>query len=139
MKRLFLVLLVATMCGCASHPVTHANVVQLLPTESAQAILRNKLGAQWVNAPYIIKDGGCVAQATQVPIAYRDIITITYNASLGRLYIFKEQPQVKTLFVAGTSCTEQIAFTLDAQSANEVATALKSLGACTSARASAAC
>ncbi|TRZ64890.1 MAG: hypothetical protein D4S02_10060 [Rhodocyclaceae bacterium] len=119
----------ALLLGCASTVQINDKTAKLLPEPAALAVLEKYVGVEWTKSPYIEKWGNCVPKETRVSIIFADIKGLTYNPTLGKLFILQERPVANGFF--GASCIQQVGFSMDKDAAVHVSTALRSLGACT--------
>jgi hypothetical protein len=131
MVRIFLSIALISLlgAGCATQLTADKQLAALMPESSAKKVLERQLGAEWTNAPYIEQRGNCSSPvfATKVQISLRDIKGITYNPTLGKLFLMTERAKTKFFY----TCIHSIGFNLDEAAATEVTTALTALGACT--------
>ncbi len=132
MKQFLISLAALLLASCATRPLTDRATVDMLPKSIAKDIVVKHLGKEWANAPYVARSG-CPGKDGDVPIAYSDIKGMTYNATLGRLFIMSDATIVKPgIPLINDVCSHRISFAVNAASVTEVSTALKALGACTS-------
>ena len=131
-SKLTLIFSFSILAACQHKIVTDSVFTEILPEKAAREIVGEKLGAAWLSKPYVWKRGNCSPFPSKEYITLKDINYIQYSSTLKSLSVMTVAPEAKFLY----TCLHRIAFDVDEADAPVVASALKSLGACTNYNAS---